>query len=72
MAADLLEDAGWTTATSGPNYIGLIGAFGGRPHLVGLATVGSGDHIVLVAPGGLRTMLEGSEDYVSRRASATG
>lgn len=65
MAADLLEEAGWTAASAAHDYTALIGEFGGTPHLVGLAMVGGGDHIVLVPPGALRSTLENADEYIS-------
>lgn len=68
MAADLLEGAGWSAPSATRDHTTLIGEFGGIPHLVGLAMVGSNDHLVLVAPGALRSSLSDPGDpeaYVS-------
>lgn len=65
MAADLLDKTGWSAANATHDYTALVGEFGGTPHLVGLAMVGGGDHIVLVAPGGLRSTLESADEYIA-------
>lgn len=65
MAIDLLKESRWSAATSAHDCIVLIGEFGGAPHLVGLPIVGSGDHIVLLAPGAWRSSWESAHEYIS-------